>query len=191
MAIGRDPRLSLRPLARVLAFVGMAGLVVIALIMCADVLARWWFRTPIRVLDNLIDVGAPIVIACSLPSGLLHGQDVAIQFLGKWLGRAAEDVLEIMAMLVTLIFYCLLTWQVFVYANELHAGGRVTEIVKMPMAPWWWATATLLGFCAVAQAAVLTARVRAYGTGRFAHLEVETVTGEMTGRDPTLSQHGV
>ena len=87
----RDPRLSLRPVARVLAFIGMAGLIGLALIICADVLSRWWFRLPIRAVENLIDVIIPIVIACWLPSGLLHGQDVAIRFLGQWLGRTAEE----------------------------------------------------------------------------------------------------
>jgi TRAP-type C4-dicarboxylate transport system permease small subunit len=170
-------------LARLLAFVGMAGLAVLAVLTCADVVSRWWFNAPLRALDNLIDVVVPIVVACSLPSGLLHGQDVAIQFLGKWLGRVAEDVLEIFAMLTTLIFYGLLTWQVFVYAGELAATGRVTEIVKMPMAPWWYATATLLGLCAVVQATVFAARLRGVGSGRFRHLEIETVTGDMASRD--------
>ena len=157
----------------------MLGLIGLAVLTVAEVLSRWWFNAPIRGSENIFDVVAPIVIACSLPSGLLHGQDVAIQFLGKWLGRFADDVLEIFAMLTTLVFYCLLTWQVFVYASELAAGGRVTEIIKMPMAPWWYATATLLGLCAFVQAVVFVSRVRAFGTGRFRHLEIESVTDEM------------
>jgi TRAP-type C4-dicarboxylate transport system permease small subunit len=178
-----DRRPSLRPFTRVLAFIGMTGLMGLALLIVAEVLSRWLFNAPIRS-ENIIDVVTPIVVACSLPMGLLHGQDVAIQFLGKWLGRAAEDVLEILAMLTTLVFYVLLTWQVFVYAGELAAGNRVTEILKIPMAPWWYATATLLGLCAMVQAVVLAARIQAWGTGRFRHLEVETVTGDMAARDP-------
>jgi hypothetical protein len=82
-------------------------------------------------------------------------------------------------MLITLIFYGLLGWQVFVYANELTADGRVTEIIKIPMAPWWWATSALLGLCTVVQAVVLVARLRSYGKGGFEHLRFETVTTEM------------
>jgi TRAP-type C4-dicarboxylate transport system permease small subunit len=178
-----DPRLSLRPFTRVLAFIGMTGLMGLALLTVAEVLSRWLFNAPIRT-ENIIDVVVPIVVACSLPLGLLHGQDVAIQFLGKWLGRAADDILEICAMSTTLAFYVLLTWQVFVYAGELAAGNRVTEILKIPMAPWWYTTAALLGLCAIVQAVVLIARVQAWSTGRFRHLEVEAVTGEMAARDP-------
>ncbi len=55
----------------------------------------------------------------------------------------------------------------------------------MPMAPWWYATATLLGLCAIVQAVVLLSRVRGFGTGRFRHLEIETVTGDMAAGEPT------
>jgi TRAP-type C4-dicarboxylate transport system permease small subunit len=130
-------------------------------------------------MENVIDVVVPIVIACSLPSGLLHGQDVAIQFLGKALGRRWDDALELSAMALTLAFYCVLSWQVLVYANELAAGGRVTEIIRIPLAPWWWATSALLALCAVVQAVVLVARLRQFGRGGFAHLPFETVTTDM------------
>lgn len=179
MAAPGDPRPSLYPLTRVLALIGMSGLVGLSLLTGADVLSRWWFNAPIRGMENVIDLVVPIVIACSLPSGLLHGQDVAIQFLGKALGRRWDDALELSAMLITLLFYCLLCWQVFVYAGELAAGGRVTEIIKIPMAPWWWATSGLLGLCAVVQAVVLAARLRHYGKGGFEHLPFETVTTDM------------
>jgi TRAP-type C4-dicarboxylate transport system permease small subunit len=179
MAVPGDPRVGLYPLTRGLALVGMAGLVGLSLLTGADVLSRWWFNAPIRGMENVIDVVVPIVIACSLPSGLLHGQDVAIQFLGKWLGRRWDDALELSAMTLTLIFYCVLSWQVLVYANELAAGGRVTEIIRIPMAPWWWATSALLALCAVVQAVVLAARLRHYGRDGFAHLPFETVTTDM------------
>jgi TRAP-type transport system small permease protein len=178
-AHGGDPRSSLFPYTRWLALVGMAGLLGLALLTCAEVLSRWLANAPIRGLENVIDVVVPIVVACALPSGLLHGQDVAIQFLGKLLGRRCTDVLELAAAALALAFYCLLAWQVFVYAGELAAGGRVTEIIKLPMAPWWWATSGLLAFCAIVQAAVLTARWRHFGTGRFVHLGFESSSGDV------------
>lgn len=184
MATRRDPRLSLYPLTRALALIGMTLLVGLGTLQTAEVLSRWWFNAPIRGSENIVDILIPIVIACSMPSGLLHGQDVAIQFLGKWLGRKWDDALEIFGMLFTLVFYVLLSWQVLVFASELAAGGRVTEIIKIPLAPWWYATGALLGLCAVVHAVVLVARVQQYGKGPpFEHLPFEQVTTEMVTTD--------
>jgi TRAP-type C4-dicarboxylate transport system permease small subunit len=153
----------------------MIGLVGLALLTVADVLLRWLFSIPIRATDNVIEVTIPIIVACCLPSGLVHGQDVAIRFLGGWLGRMADDWLELFAMVTTLIFYVAFTWQVGIYAAELAAGGRLTAIVRLPMSPFWWVTTVLLGLCIIAQIIVILARIRAYGTGSFRHLEPESV----------------
>ena len=175
MIEGVDTRRRLVRPTTVLALIGMIGLVGLAGLVVADVLSRFLFSIPIRATENVIEVTVPIIVACCLPSGLVHGQDVAIRFLGTWLGRMADDWLELFAMLTTLVFYLVLTWQVGIYANELAAGNRLTAIVRLPMSPFWWATTALLVFAIVAQIIVIWARVRTYGTGRFRHLEPDSV----------------
>jgi TRAP-type C4-dicarboxylate transport system permease small subunit len=175
MANGGDPRRWLVRPTNVLALIGMIGLVGLAFLVVADVLSRFLFAIPVRATENVIEVTIPIVVACCLPSGLVHGQDVAIRFLGGWVGRMAEDWLELFAMLATLVFYIVLTWQVGIYANELAADNRLTAIVRLPMSPFWWGTTALLVFAIVAQALVIAARIRAYGTGGFRHFEPDSV----------------
>ncbi|MAF47381.1 MAG: TRAP transporter small permease [Rhodospirillales bacterium] len=151
--------------ARFLALAGLVGLVVLTVITIADVLMRWLFNSPI---DGVADIARLIVainIAAFFPLALAERHHIAIGFLGKALGPRIHAWLEVLASLVTSVFFLALGWQFILYTDELQASGETTWLLGIPVAPWWAVVTLFLLICIPVQLIVFLARWRAAMAG--------------------------
>lgn len=153
-------------LTRRVAFIGLIGLLAVAIATMVDVLLRFLFNSPIEGYEDVTQLVFAIIIAACFPAGLIQGRNITIRFLGKGLGPRAALWLEALGGTVTLIFFIMVAWQIAVFAADEMANDRYTQTLELRTAPWWWFVTVIIVMCVPVQVVVaLVALARAI-TGR-------------------------
>lgn len=153
---------------RLTAFAGVVGLILLALLTLADVLLRWLFNTPIDGVDDITQLAMAVAISSTLPTGLLHGHNVTIRFLGKGFGPRVSHWLEAFGATLTLIFFVLLTWQFAVLTIDHFRSNNTTMIAEYITWPWWAVAGLFAAFGTAVQTVVLVGEMCRAITGRGA-----------------------
>lgn len=129
---------------RVIALIGLAALLVLAIITMADVGMRWLFNQPITGVEDLAKLVVAIAIAASIPAVLASRQNITIRFIGRALGRRAELIFEIFGSIVVFVIMAGMAWQIRIYTDELRKTGETTWLLAIPVAPFWQVVSVLL-----------------------------------------------
>lgn len=153
-------------LTRRVAFVGLIGLLVVAVATMGDVLLRWLFNAPIEGYEDVTELLFAIIIAACFPAVLLQQGNITIRFLGKALGPRATLWLEALGTVATFIFFVVVAWQIGSFALDETVNSRFTQTLEMPTGPWWWAVTALLTMCVPVQFTVAAVAVMRAITGR-------------------------
>lgn len=134
-----------------ISLIGLAGLLMLAGITVGEVLIRWAFKFPIRGVFDLSQLVIIIIIASCLPLVSAERRHITVRLIGTVLGGHANALLEAFGAMITTIIFGLLTWQLWVYADELSAANESTWLTHWPVAPWWRAATVLIALCCVIQ----------------------------------------
>lgn len=149
-----------------LALVGFSGLLILSIMVVLDILLRTLFDFPLKGVNDVSAMVMAVVIAACIPQALLMKQNISVEILGQVIGGRIYLFLQALASLAVLIFFVLLTWQFFPYANSVYASGEKTWVLQWPIGPWWYVA--IVGFVAsvVAQVMVFVDDVIALITGQ-------------------------
>ncbi len=147
------------------AIVGFCGLVIMALLITWDGMARYLGFPRISGFSDYGEVVFPLVIASCFPAGLLRQTNVTVRVIGTAAGGRINSALELFGALVTLIFFGLLIWQFIHLADQYQSGGRTTRTIGLPLAPWWYATIAVMALCVPVQAYVTWSWLRTLISG--------------------------
>lgn len=140
---------------RALSVAGLAALLALAGLTLADGLMRWLANRPI---EGVRDAGALIVavaVACCIPVALMERANITIRIAAPALGARAARVLDALAAGVAWIVVAALAWQFTLYAGKLARANETTWILKLPVAPFWYAVAAILWVAVLVQAIVV------------------------------------
>ena len=141
-------------LSRIIALIGLAGLLVIAGATVLDVLLRWIFNSPIIGLRDSYSLFISVIIASSFALCIAERNNITIRFLGNVLGPRASKSLDAFGNGVSLIFFIALSWQVWKFANQIEIDHETTWALNWPVAPWWRIVSLLIILCIPVQAVV-------------------------------------
>ena len=164
MTIRQLDTLSVRA-TRLLALVGLAALLVIAIATLVDVGARWIFASPIAGVYDLSTLFIAVAMAACFPAALAERRSIRIQFVAGLMPKRLRLFFDVVADAMTLSFFALLGWQLVVYTGELARDGETSFILQVPVAPWWVATTLLFLLCVPVQLLVLAVSIRNFVLG--------------------------
>jgi TRAP-type C4-dicarboxylate transport system permease small subunit len=136
---------------RLAGIVSMAGLFLIALLTVVDVGLRWLFNAPIEGQSDIAEALLPIIIAATFVSAAWGRPHVGIRFAGAVLGRTVRRILDVLSDLSIAVFLALIVIQFWNYAGEIADEHRQTWVLQIPLYPFWYATAVLLGITTAVQ----------------------------------------
>ncbi|HXQ53847.1 MAG TPA: TRAP transporter large permease subunit [Stellaceae bacterium] len=142
-------------LARRVAVVGVAGMLVLSLLTIADICLRYFLTEPILGLDEATQLIMAVVISASFPIGIATRNHITIDFLRNALGRRTKSVVEAIGGAMVLALMILLAWRFGQYASRLMERQEATLIANLPVAPFWWMVTGFLTLGAAMQAVVL------------------------------------
>jgi len=161
MKTAMTPAQRLDKLTQNVAIVGFCGLVVMALLITWDGMARYLGAPRISGFADYGEVVFPLVIASCFPAGLLRQTNVTVRVIGTAAGGRVNAALEFFGALVTLVFFGLLIWQFILLAGQYQSGGRTTRTIGLLLAPWWYVTIAVISLCLPVQMFVTWSWLRA------------------------------
>ena len=116
----------------ILKFIGAAALTGMMLLTVVDVIGRF-FKYPIFGSVELVGFMATIVIATALPYTYKMDGHVGVEILVRLLSKKAQLIIDIITRLISLILFCLITWQMFLYAKDIKEVGEVSMNLEFPI----------------------------------------------------------
>ena len=139
---------------RPIAFIGVLGMLIAAGVTVVDVMLRWLAGTAITALNETMGMLFAVAVAACIPAGLAGGVNLKIDILTRWLTGKVAAWLDALGGVMLLLLFALLSWRIFLFAEDLSAQGRTTVILGLPQAPAMYAVAVLLGIGTLVQAVV-------------------------------------
>jgi TRAP-type C4-dicarboxylate transport system permease small subunit len=139
---------------RVLSALGLLALMILAFVTLANGLMRWLINQPIA---GVVDVGAlaiAIAVSCCIPVAMMERSHIAFR-LASSASPALGRVLDVFADLAVAIVLGLMAWQFWIYAGELVASGERTYVLKIPAAPFWYASDVIFWIATAVQLVAL------------------------------------
>ncbi len=136
---------------KALSVIGLAALLLLAVLTLADGLGRWMFNVPIEGVRDMGGLIVAVAISCCLPMGLMergHIKVSAIENLGPTVGR----VTNFLASLLVEITMALMAWQFFLYAEKMSRAKETTWVLQLPVAPFWFFVNAIIWFAVAVQA---------------------------------------
>ena len=143
-----------------IALVGLACLLFLTFAVVLDVILRWLFNSPIVGVHDASGLLVAIVISASFPVVMAERRNITIRFIGDLLGPRWRDIFDAFGHLIVLIVFGLLTWQIWVYTNELSESNEVTWILGWRFEPWWRFVTIIMIIGVLTQAIVVLVAIK-------------------------------
>lgn len=138
-----------------LSVAGLVALLALAAMTLGDGLMRWLANRPI---EGVRDAGALIIavaVSCCIPVALMERANITIRVAASVLGARAGRALDAFAAAAVWLVAGALAWQFTVYAGKLARAHETTWVLKIEVAPFWYAVAAILWLAVLVQAIVL------------------------------------
>ncbi len=137
-------------LIRVLRIAGGLALVGMMAVTVTDVLLRALFNRPIFGSVDIVGFLAVIVLACAMPYTHIQRGHVGVNLLVQKLNPRAQAVVDGITSLVSLILFGIVSWQMWVYAQEFAKKGEVSMAIEIPKYPFVYFVAVCFGILTLA-----------------------------------------
>lgn len=152
---------AVKRVSRMVALIGLFGMILLASATVLDVLLRWLFNSPITGVRDASSLFNAVIIASCFSLSIAERKDITIRFLGSALGAKGGNILEAFGNLITMAIFTVITWQLWVYTDELAQVGEMTMVLNWPLHPWWRIVSVLIGACVPVQAVMFLQSIRA------------------------------
>lgn len=115
-----------------LKLIGGVALTSMMLLTVVDVIGRF-FKHPIFGSVELIGFLATIIVAAALPYTYKVEGHVGVEIVVRLLSKRAQLCIDIFTRSLSLILFSLITWQMFLYARDIHETGEVSMNLEFPI----------------------------------------------------------
>ena len=112
--------------------IGAAALTAMMLLTVVDVIGRF-FKHPIFGSVELVGFLATIVVAAALPYTYKVDGHVGVEILVRLLSKKAQLIIDLFTRTLSLALFGLITWQMFLYAKDIHQTGEVSMNLEFPI----------------------------------------------------------
>lgn len=149
--------------SKILGGAAIALLVCLSLLTCIDVVARYWFNSPVNGAFELTQLLLAGLIFLALPLTTARSEHVEVDLIAGlargWL-RAAIDHLTMLASAATLL---IVSWRLWHHAGKLAEDGAVTNSLAIAFAPFGYLAAVSCFISGIIPLALSYDRVRNRG----------------------------
>jgi len=128
-----------RLLSRWFSWIGFAGLLLMMLITCLEVVAAKIFVWPIPGSIEFVMLSQLVAIAFVASLTQIVGWHVRVEFFTAKLSRPAQALIDGIMSLFLLVFFALIVWRLYVYGNSLRAGEQVSPTAGIALYPFAYA----------------------------------------------------
>jgi TRAP-type C4-dicarboxylate transport system permease small subunit len=109
-----------------------------------NVVLRFFFNAPYRGAYELVGFSGAIVIAFALGYTQKRKDHIVVDILTEKFPKHINRVLDGINYFITMIFFAIVSWQVFVWGMKVSKSGEVSETIKIVFHPFIYCVS--LGF---------------------------------------------
>lgn len=132
-----------------LTVVGALCLLGIMLIVTAGVVMRYLFNTPLLGVNEIVQLTAVALVMSALPYCTAKGDHVAVDVFDAWLGKWGRLAGDILSRVISATVLTLLCRRAVIKALDALEWGDATNMLKMPIWPFYAVLAVGVGLCAL------------------------------------------
>lgn len=140
---------------RGLAWIGALCLLMMMVLIFGGVLMRYALNQPILGLNEIIQLAAVAVVMSSLPYCTAQGGHVSVDIFDRVLGRWGRLLGDVLSRLVSGYVLSVLCWRAALKALDAFEWGDATNMLGLPIAPFYGILAAGTGLCVLVFAAEL------------------------------------
>ncbi len=150
----------IKRLSEAVAFIGLAGLIILSMVIIIDILGRELFGLPIPGFSDITEQLIIVTAAACFPASFADRSHVAVRFLGKLCHWRLREWLDFMGDLLLVAILCVFAWQLFVYAGNVWTSKETTWLIGLPIWPVWWIVTLLFTVSAFVQIYKMSVQLR-------------------------------
>ncbi len=135
-ARGHAGTLALRLIERTLG--GIAALLLLALVLvtCIDVVGRYFLDAPLAGAFEITELLLAALVFTALPLATERRDHVEVDMVGHLMGERIDRAMVAFGGLFTAAVLATFSWRLFTHAMKAAADGSVTNVLKIPLAPF-------------------------------------------------------
>lgn len=123
------------PLSKALGYVAIVLLIALTLLTSVDVVARYWFNSPINGAFELTQLMLAALIFVAFPLTTAIREHIEVDLLANMLPSAIDRLFSLFAGLTTAVVLAVVGWRLFHHALRLAEDGAVTNSLALPLQP--------------------------------------------------------
>jgi len=112
--------------------VGAIALTCMMLLTVVDVIGRY-FKYPIFGSVEFVGFLATIVVAAALPYTYEGNGHVGVEILVRMFSKKTQLIIDLFTRTLSLALFCIITWQMFLYAGDIQKTGEVSMNLEFPI----------------------------------------------------------
>jgi TRAP-type C4-dicarboxylate transport system permease small subunit len=114
-----------------------AGVTMVLLMLwtVGDIAGRSLFSTPFRGTVELTELAVVILVYLGLARAEDQDAHIAVDLLFVRLEKEGQLAMRVFAGAVSVLVIGIMTWRLFVFAQQLNAGGQTTGVLRIPLYP--------------------------------------------------------
>lgn len=123
--------------ARVLAILAGAGLLLVLALIFVSVVMRYIFSTPIVGVNEIVQLASVGIVMLALPWCTAEGAHVGVDVLDQKIGRWGRFLGDVQARAIAALILSVLVWRAALKALDAHEFGDATNMLQMPIWPFY------------------------------------------------------
>ena len=136
-------------IARTIGYTGMGVLVAMMLLTVADVFMRYVFNRPILGTTEItqfmmVTLAFFMAVWCTMLKA-----HIKVDLMSKYIPPMAQTISESIYIFLGLGLYSLISWQIFLTAGDKRLIGQLSEILDIPVYPFYLMAAIACGIVAL------------------------------------------
>ncbi|WP_375691687.1 TRAP transporter small permease [Pseudooceanicola sp. LIPI14-2-Ac024] len=132
-----------------LAVIGALCLILIVAVVTAGVVMRYVFGTPLLGINEIVQLTAVALVMASLPYCTARGDHVAVDVFDTMLGRWGRLIGDIVSRVLSSFVLVVLCYRAVLKALDAWEWGDATNMLQMPIWPFYAIIAAGAGLCAL------------------------------------------
>jgi len=123
-------------ISRWLNWIAAAALVLMMLVVCANVLGRSIFNTPVKGTVDIVGYLGAFVLAWALAYTQLRKGNISIEILMLRLSQRVQTIIDTIVYFICFALFGIVSWQATKYTFITWEGGLRSEVMKIPTGPF-------------------------------------------------------
>jgi len=108
----------------------------VMVLVLANIILRNILKLPILGTVEIVGLLTSTGLGLALSNCEMNGGNTAMDVFTEKLSKRAQKIIDILIYLISLSFFAIVVWRIFIFAGTSFANGRVTATASIPIYPF-------------------------------------------------------